>query len=87
MRSKYKVNNYFKFFWPAYLATNQREKVKANAIVLLSKLYSRNKNKLSETETDIFLSDNMKKTVKEYYQESNQKLGKLLKRDLSKLIY
>jgi hypothetical protein len=42
---------------------------------------------LSETETDIFLSDNMKKTVKEYYQESNQKLGKLLKRDLSKLIY
>jgi hypothetical protein len=69
------------------LATNQREKVKANAIVLLSKLYSRNKNKLSETETDIFLSDNMKKTVKEYYQESNQKLGKLLKRDLSKLIY
>ena len=69
------------------MATNQREKVKANAIVLLSKLYSRNKNKLSETETDIFLSDNVKNTVKEYYQESNQKLGKLLKRDLSKLIY
>jgi hypothetical protein len=87
IRSKYKVNNYFKFFWPAYLATNQRQKVKNKAIVLLSKLYGRNKNKLSETETDIFLSDNVKNTVKEYYQESNQKLGKLLKRDLSKLGY
>jgi hypothetical protein len=54
VRSKYKVNNYFKFFWPAYLATNQRKKVSNHSRVLHSKLYTDKKNKFSENETSIF---------------------------------
>jgi hypothetical protein len=69
------------------LAKNQREKVSNHARVLLSKLYSDKKNKISENETSIFLSDNVKNSVREHYAESNQKLGKLLNRDLTQLGY
>lgn len=32
-----------------------------------------------------FLSDNIETSVREYYTESNQKLGELLNRDLTQL--
>lgn len=87
VRSKNKVNNYLKFFWPAYLAKNQREKISNHSRVLLSKLYSDKKNKFFEDETGIFLSDNVKNSVREHYADSNQKLSELLNRDLTGLGY
>jgi len=86
-RAKYKVNNYFKFFWPAFIAAKPRKKAFELSKSLLKKLYCDKKNKSAQHEESIYLSEGVKSAIQKHYKDSNKKLGKLLSRDLSSLGY
>jgi hypothetical protein len=86
-RAKYKVNNYFKFFWPAFIAATTRKKAFELSKSLLKKLYSDKKNKSAQHQESIYLSEAVKSAIQKHYKDSNQKLSDLLDRDLKSLGY
>jgi hypothetical protein len=67
------------------LAANQKgKKVTTKEFYFLNCIQIKRINFLKMKQV-FFLSDNIETSVREYYTESNQKLGELLNRDLTQL--
>jgi hypothetical protein len=85
--AKYKVNNYFNFFWSAFIAPKPRQKAFEFSKSILKKFYTDKKSKSAQNEEQIYLSDEVKSTIQKHYKVSNQKLHEILGRDLTSLGY
>lgn len=86
-RARTTVNTYFSLLWPAFIAPKIRIKAKKISWYTLKIFYTKKRKEEVKNENSIYLSKDVKDSIKSCFKESNQKLSKLLNRDLEPLGY